>query len=178
MFFRPILLAAALSASGAHAQSAPPPAPTPVPAPAPAPATVRVALETDQGRIVLELEKERAPITTANFLRYVDQKRLDGIGFYRTVKVAPAFGFVQFGVQYAPKRVLPPITEGRAERVAAATRKHADGRVRFHGKGGRGGSIHGATSATRRYPRRGTLAMYTGSFALSPSTRRNAATAW
>ncbi|MES2059170.1 MAG: peptidylprolyl isomerase [Pseudomonadota bacterium] len=126
MFFRPILLAAALSASGAHAQSAPPPAPTPVPAPAPAPATVRVALETDQGRIVLELEKERAPITTANFLRYVDQKRLDGIGFYRTVKVAPAFGFVQFGVQYAPKRVLPPI---KHEPTTLTGLKHLNGTI-------------------------------------------------
>lgn len=79
------------------------------PVPAPPPATVRVALDTAEGRIVLELEKERAPITTANFLRYVDQKRLDGIGFYRTAKAGPAFGFVQFGVQNVPKRVLPPI---------------------------------------------------------------------
>lgn len=82
--------------------------PTPVPAPTP-PATVRVALTTPQGRIVLELEKERAPVTTANFLRYVDRKRLDGITFYRTVKVQPDYGFVQFGVQNAPGRVLPPI---------------------------------------------------------------------
>ena len=43
----------------------------PAPAPAPQPVTVRVGLQTSEGPIVLELEKERAPITTANFLRYV-----------------------------------------------------------------------------------------------------------
>lgn len=101
---------------------------TPVPAPPPAtvPATVRVALDTAEGRIVLELEKERAPITTANFLRYVDQKRLDGVGFYRTAKAGPAFGFVQFGVQNAPKRVLPPI---RHEPTTQTDVHHTDGAI-------------------------------------------------
>ncbi|WP_457312178.1 peptidylprolyl isomerase [Sphingomonas sp. UYAg733] len=124
MFFRPILLTLALTASGVHAQTMPAPVPTPLPMSAPA--TVRVALETDQGRIVLELEKGRAPITTANFLRYVDQKRLDGIGFYRTVKVAPKFGFVQFGVQNAPKRVLPPI---KHEPTTLTGLKHLSGTI-------------------------------------------------
>lgn len=111
----PILLLAALVATPLAAQVAPSAPPTPAPAPAPQaaptpkPATVKVALETSEGRIVLELEKQRAPISTANFLRYVDGKRLDGVNFYRTVKPAENFGFVQFGVQNAPKRVLPPI---------------------------------------------------------------------
>ncbi|WP_174298125.1 peptidylprolyl isomerase [Sphingomonas bacterium] len=90
-------------------KASPAPASTPLPAPAPAPGMVRVALVTGGGRIVLDLEKDRAPVTTANFLRYVDGHRLDGTVFYRTVKVAPRFGFVQFGVQNAPGRVLPPI---------------------------------------------------------------------
>ena len=46
-------------------------------------ATVRVTLTTSLGPIIVELEKERAPITAANFLRYVDQKRYDGVTFYR-----------------------------------------------------------------------------------------------
>ena len=120
------------------AQVAPsvPPAPIPPPRPdaaalpnaAPNPAfpTVRVALETSEGRIVLELEKGRAPVTTANFLRYVDQKRLDGIGFYRTAKAGPHFGFVQFGVQNAPKRVLPPI---KHEPTTLTGLKHLDGTI-------------------------------------------------
>lgn len=102
-------------------------APTPAPTPAPAaPATVRVALATSMGRIVLELEKERAPITTANFLRYVDQRRLDGVTFYRTVRVQPKFGFVQFGVQNAPKRVLPPI---KHEPTTQTGVHHVDGAI-------------------------------------------------
>ena len=81
------------------------------PAPAPAPATVKVTLTTSEGPIVLELEKERAPITTGNFLRYVDQKRLDGAAFYRAAKApnAPDYGLVQFGTRNDPKKTLPPI---------------------------------------------------------------------
>lgn len=83
----------------------------PAPAEAPKPATVKVSLQTSEGPILLELESERAPKTTANFLRYVDQKRLDGTSFYRASKVpgAPESGLVQGGVRYDPKRVLPPI---------------------------------------------------------------------
>ena len=60
---------------------------------------------------MLELEKVRAPLTTANFLRYVDQKRFDGTSFYRALKFpgdAPV-GLVQGGVRNMGKRVLPPI---------------------------------------------------------------------
>lgn len=80
-------------------------------APPPAPATVKVTLTTSEGPIVLELEKERAPVTTANFLRYVDQKRLNGAAFYRAAKApnAPEYGLVQFGTRNDPKRTLPPI---------------------------------------------------------------------
>ena len=102
------------------------PASTPTPVPIAAPATVRVALTTSEGRIVLELEKERAPLTTANFLRYVDQHRLDGVTFYRTVKVQPNYGFVQFGVQNAPKRVLPPI---KHEPTTQTGVHHSDGAI-------------------------------------------------
>lgn len=104
----------------------PAPATAPVQIATPAPATVRIALVTTLGRIVIELEKERAPITTANFLRYVDQRRLDGITFYRTVKVQPNYGFIQFGVQNAPRRVLPPI---RHEPTTLTGVHHTDGAI-------------------------------------------------
>ena len=106
--------------------TAPTPTASPVPVVTPTPATVRVALVTSLGRIVIELEKERAPITTANFLRYVDGRRLDGITFYRTVKVQPDFGFIQFGVQNAPKRVLPPI---KHEPTTLTDVHHTDGAI-------------------------------------------------
>jgi peptidyl-prolyl cis-trans isomerase A (cyclophilin A) len=85
-----------------------------------------VALDTSFGRIVLELETERAPITARNFLRYADQKRLDGIAFYRTVKVADKFGFIQFGIDNDPKRILPPI---KHEPTTQTGVKHVNGAI-------------------------------------------------
>lgn len=86
----------------------------------------RVAIETSDGRFVLEVDTARAPITGANFLKYVDAKRLDGITFYRVVKVADRFGFVQFGVKNAPKRVFPPI---RHEPTTQTGIKHLEGTI-------------------------------------------------
>jgi len=93
-----------LAAASAIAQT-----PSPTPVAAPQYATVQVSFQTSAGTIVLALEKERAPVTTANFLRYVDQKKLDGMTFYRTVKVTPTIGFIQGGTRNDPKRTLPPI---------------------------------------------------------------------
>lgn len=87
-----------------------PPSTPPAPVP-PRTDVVRVLLTTSAGPMTIELEKLRAPVTTANFLRYVDQKRLDGTVFYRALKFpadAP-LGLVQFGVRGAAKRILPPI---------------------------------------------------------------------
>lgn len=74
---------------------------------------VRVALTTALGTIVLELDGKRAPITTANFLRYVDQKRLDGTVFYRAMKLGfggpDPHGLIQGGTQNDPRRILKPI---------------------------------------------------------------------
>jgi peptidyl-prolyl cis-trans isomerase A (cyclophilin A) len=94
--------------------------------PAPKPATVRVSLQTSEGPIMLELEKERAPTTTANFLRYIDQKRLDGTSFYRASKVAEGYGLVQGGVRNDPKRVLPPIAHEPTSKTGLS---HGDGTI-------------------------------------------------
>ena len=56
------------------------------------PDTTSVRITTSDGVIVVELDRKAAPLTTANFLRYVDQKRLDGTTFYRATKVAPGIG--------------------------------------------------------------------------------------
>ncbi|MCY3972482.1 MAG: peptidylprolyl isomerase [Acidobacteria bacterium] len=45
----------------------------------------RVALETNHGTIVLELNAEKAPITVENFLDYVDRGWYDGTIFHRTI---------------------------------------------------------------------------------------------
>lgn len=81
-----------------------PPAPTVV-----APKTVKVAVETSLGTITVAIEVERAPITAANFLRYVDQKRYDGTFFYRADPVQKDFGLIQAGTRGDPKRTLKPI---------------------------------------------------------------------
>jgi len=72
---------------------------------------VRVAIETAAGTITVELYGDKAPITVANFLRYVDEKRFDGAEFYRTVRLEalPNAGLLQGGCHGDPKRLLPPI---------------------------------------------------------------------
>jgi peptidyl-prolyl cis-trans isomerase A (cyclophilin A) len=112
-----------LLAIPALAQTAPAPAPMPPPAPA-GPKLPRVAIETTVGRIVVEADTVRAPVSAGNFLRYVDQKRLDGITFYRVVKVDTRFGFVQFGTNGDPKRILPPI---KHEPTTLTGIQHLDG---------------------------------------------------
>ena len=54
-----------------------------IPAAASAQATTNVVIATELGDIVVALETERAPLTAANFLRYADEQRFDGIVFYR-----------------------------------------------------------------------------------------------
>ena len=48
-------------------------------------AAPRVALETNHGTIVLALNPEKAPITVANFLDYVDRGWYDGTIFHRVM---------------------------------------------------------------------------------------------
>ena len=77
-------------------------------APAPKDDLVRVALDTSAGRIVLALDRGRAPLTTANFLKYVDSKRLDGEAFYRAFKYAGG-GIIQGGVTSDGRKLYPPV---------------------------------------------------------------------
>jgi len=44
-----------------------------------------VIMETEFGKIVIEIFEEQAPLTSANFLRYVDEERLVDAVFYRVV---------------------------------------------------------------------------------------------
>ncbi len=45
----------------------------------------KVALETDKGRIVLELFPDKAPATVKNFLEYVDAGHYNGTIFHRVI---------------------------------------------------------------------------------------------
>jgi peptidyl-prolyl cis-trans isomerase A (cyclophilin A) len=99
----------------------------------PAPATpladkVRVRLETDAGPILLELDGRHAPITTANFLAYVDQHRFDGITFYRAARTrgAEGRGFIQGGIRRDYRRMLGPIAHEPTSRTGL---RHVDGAI-------------------------------------------------
>ena len=122
------LSTATLLATTAWAQ-----APTSAPAIAPAPPAKpnpRVKLETAQGVIVLELYPDKAPITVANYLKYVDRGLFNGAVFYRASRppgyTATDYGTVQGGLQNDPKKVLPPI---RHESTLKTGLKHADGTI-------------------------------------------------
>jgi len=45
----------------------------------------RVVMETNYGKITLELYADKAPISTKNFLQYVDEKHYDGTTFHRVI---------------------------------------------------------------------------------------------
>ncbi|WP_426165319.1 peptidylprolyl isomerase [Sandarakinorhabdus sp. DWP1-3-1] len=106
----------------------PGPVPAPVPAPLPQPTGPRVVLQTRGGPITIELNRDKAPVTTANFLKYVDQKRLDGSSFYRELKFPypTPLGLVQFGVRGRSDKVLPPIAH---ESTAKTGLSHTDGAI-------------------------------------------------
>ena len=89
----------------------------------PAPAAVRVILETSAGTILVETDP-RAPITAANFLRYVDEGRFDGTDFYRGMELGGGTGVVQGGTSNAPDRILPPIAH---EPTSQTGLRHVDG---------------------------------------------------
>lgn len=94
----------------------------------PAPGMVRVRIETSAGNIVLALDARRAPKTTANFLAYVDDGRLDGTRFYRAARRAgnPKLGFVQGGIGTDARRILP---SPRLEPTDRTGIRHTDGAV-------------------------------------------------
>ncbi len=89
---------------------------------------VRVRLVTAEGTMMLALDRGRAPVTTANFLRYVDQKRLDGVSFYRalTFPGRPDLGLIQGGIKSDPKRALPPIAHEPTTKTGLG---HGDGAI-------------------------------------------------
>ena len=92
------------------------------------PATTKVVMTTSAGTIVLALETERAPVTAANFLRYVDQKRYDGTTIYRAMKLGKdgQYGLIQGGISGNPKRALAPVAH---ESTAKTGLTHDDGAI-------------------------------------------------
>ena len=89
---------------------------------------VRVRLETDAGVILLELDHRHAPITTENFIAYVDQHRFDNTVFYRTSRTPhdAQHGFIQGGIRHNYRLLLPPIPLEPTSRTGLL---HRDGTI-------------------------------------------------
>jgi len=93
----------------------------------------RVLLETELGEIELELDATEAPITTRNFLRYVDEGFYNGGLFHRTVTMQNQpdnqIKIEVIQAAAAPEReseVFPPIM---LERTSKTGLRHRDGTV-------------------------------------------------
>jgi peptidyl-prolyl cis-trans isomerase A (cyclophilin A) len=88
----------------------------------------RVVLTTGDGPITLELANDKAPLTCANFLRYVDAKRLDKTRFYRAMKIAPdpLNGLIQGGVGGMAVELFPPVAH---ESTTQTGLHHMDGTI-------------------------------------------------
>lgn len=95
--------------------------------------TVRVRVQTELGDVVLEVDPVKAPISTANFLNYVDGGHYDGGVFHRTVKMdnqpeSPVkIEVIQAGVN--PVRAKEGFPAIALERTSVTGLRHKDGAV-------------------------------------------------
>ncbi len=126
--------AAAPTTAPAAPATGPSPSATAAAAPAPSgpppltPGAVRVAIRTAQGVILIDLFRDKAPITVVNFLKYVDGKHFDGASFYRASHPGndPNWGTLQGGLQNKMRAPFPPIAH---ESSAKTGIKHLDGTI-------------------------------------------------
>jgi peptidyl-prolyl cis-trans isomerase A (cyclophilin A) len=86
---------------------------------------VPVSIETDLGRITIALDRGRAPLTTANFLAYVDGGKLDGEKFYRAMPYGQG-GLIQGGITSDARKLTGPIAH---EPVAETGISHKAGTI-------------------------------------------------
>jgi peptidyl-prolyl cis-trans isomerase A (cyclophilin A) len=93
---------------------------------------VHVELQTPKGRILLALDRGRAPVSTANFLRYVNARRFDGITFYRAMPYGDGNGLIQGGITRDARLLFPPIAHEPASKTGLA---HEAGTILFANAG-------------------------------------------
>lgn len=98
-----------------------PSVPTPMPAQSQE-ELVRVALETSAGRIVIAVDRGRAPLTSANFLAYVESGKLDGESFYRVMPYGQG-GLVQGGIQSDARKLNDPIPHEPTDKTGLSHRR-------------------------------------------------------
>jgi peptidyl-prolyl cis-trans isomerase A (cyclophilin A) len=92
----------------------------------------KVLISTTAGNIELELYRDKAPITVANFLQYVKDKVYDGGSFYRVVRPnnqkpdQPHIEVIQGGTDTDSLKRRGPI---ELERTSVTGLKHLDGTI-------------------------------------------------
>jgi peptidyl-prolyl cis-trans isomerase A (cyclophilin A) len=92
---------------------------------------VRVLIQTEKGDITVEVEPAKAPVTVANFLRYVDGGFYDGGRFHRSVtpknqpKDDVKIEVVQCDIN--PAKVRDRFPAIKLERTSDTGLKHLDG---------------------------------------------------
>jgi peptidyl-prolyl cis-trans isomerase A (cyclophilin A) len=96
-------------------------------------APVRVILDTEFGRITVEVDVGRAPVTAGNFLKYVDGGFYDGGRFHRAVRPATErrtdvpIQVIQAGIN--PERRAAAFPAIPLERTRATGLTHVDGAI-------------------------------------------------
>jgi peptidyl-prolyl cis-trans isomerase A (cyclophilin A) len=93
----------------------------------------RVVMETSMGNITVEIDSVRAPVSSANFLKYVDAGAYNGGRFHRTVNMGNQprdtvkIEVIQGGARQDSTRLrLPPVP---LERTSVTGLKHVDGAI-------------------------------------------------
>ena len=125
-----VLRAALLAAISAPAFAQAPAAAPAAQAPAQKADVVPVAIETSLGRIVLALDRVRAPLTTANFLAYVESGKLDGESFYRAMRYGNG-GLVQGGIRSDGRKLGPAVAHEPVSKTGIAHKAGAVSMANF-----------------------------------------------
>jgi len=93
----------------------------------------RVLIRTDFGDIKIEISARQAPVTSANFLRYVDVGLFKGASFYRVVRLdnqpnnAVKIEVIQGGLEFSEdKKPFPPIPHETTDKTGIL---HKDGTI-------------------------------------------------
>ena len=97
--------------------------------------TTLVTIETSIGSIDVEIDSTHAPITAANFLKYVDDKMYDGGRFHRAVRLDNQarkdvlIEVIQAGRSPEQAKTLKGFGPITLERTSLTTLKHVDGAI-------------------------------------------------
>ncbi len=94
--------------------------------------TVKIEMQTELGIIIAELYTDKAPITSDNFIRYIQNDQYDSAHFYRVVRMdnqpnnEVKIEVIQGGLGFGSKRPYPPIAHETTDQTGIL---HQDGTI-------------------------------------------------